>query len=691
MYHIALLAIIILHSWAVAAEAALGVTLYVAPDGNDGWSGALPEVDAAGGDGPLATLEGARDQIRKLKAAQGLPVGGVVVELMPGTYRLDESFTLTAEDGGTGDAPVVYRAREKGAAIITGAAAVDQVVAVTDAAISERLAPEARERVVQADLGALGIDDFGSPAGGGIEVFFRDEPMTLARWPNEGFARIKDIVVDDGHQIHGQRGSKTGKFLYDGDRPERWAAEPSAWLHGYWFWDWSDERQAVAEINTEQAWMRLAEPYHNYGYRKGQWYYAYNLLAELDAPGEWYVDRDAGILYFWPPAPVAPGDITVSVAPHLVTIKDAQHITLHGLVFEGARDLAIAVRRGAFNRVAACVIRNSGGNAISITDGAGHSVYGCDIYNMGGGGVMVSGGDRETLEGGGHVVGNNHIHRYGRWHRMYHPGIALRGVGLQARHNHIHDAPHIGIQFSGNDHLIEFNEIHHVCLESNDAGAIYTGRNWTMRGNIIRHNYLYEILGFKERDCVGVYLDDMFSSAAIEGNVFYRVTRAAFIGGGRDCSVTNNIFVNCTPALHVDARALGWAHYHADQWLEEADTEGTLQGIKYDQPPYSERYPELVGMLEDEPKAPKGNVIARNIFHGGQWDGIHEAARHYLSIEDNLIDEDPRFVDLDKRDFRLREDSPAFALGFEPIPIERIGLYEHPDRASPLRKDNTAN
>ncbi len=235
----------------------------------------------------------------------------------------------------------------------------------------------------------------------------------------------------------------------------------------------------------------------------------------------------------------------------------------------------------------------------------------------------------------------------------------------------------------GNDHLMEFNEIHHVCLESNDAGAIYAGRNWTMRGNVIRHNYLYEILGFEERACVGVYLDDMFSSAAIEGNVFYRVTRAAFIGGGRDCSVTNNIFVNCTPALHVDARALGWAHYHADQWIEEARTEGTLQGVQYNKPPYSERYPELVGMLEDEPKAPKGNLIARNIFYGGRWDGIHDAARLYLRLEDNLMDEDPRFVDVEMRDFRLREDSPAFALGFEPIPIERIGRYEDPDRATP--------
>ena len=332
MYRVTLFVFLALHVWASSTAPGPGLTVYVAPDGNDGWTGTLPEPDAAGGDGPLATLAGARDRIRKNKAAEGMPEGGVVVELAPGTYRLEETFTLGAGDGGSAEAPVSYRAREKGTAIISGAAAVDAVAPVTDADILARLALEARDHVVQADLKALGISDFGSPAGGGGEGFFQGEPMTLARWPNEGFVRIKDIVVDDGHQIHGQRGSKTGKFHYDGDRPARWAAEPEGWLHGYWFWDWSDERQAIAEIDADQSWIRVAEPYHHYGYRKGQWYYAYNLLSELDAPGEWYVDRDAGILYFWPPAPVSPGDILVSVLSHLAIIEDAQHVTLHGLI-----------------------------------------------------------------------------------------------------------------------------------------------------------------------------------------------------------------------------------------------------------------------------------------------------------------------------------------------------------------------
>ena len=120
----------------------------------------------------------------------------------------------------------------------------------------------------------------------------------------------------------------------------------------------------------------------------------------------------------------------------------------------------------------------------------------------------------------------------------------------------------MGIHFSGNDHVIEGNELFNVCHESNDAGAMYAGRDWSMRGTVIRRNFLHHINGFEGRGCVGVYLDDMFCGTEITQNVFYQVTRAAFIGGGRDCTVADNVFVDCTRALHIDARAMNWASYH---------------------------------------------------------------------------------------------------------------------------------
>jgi len=99
--------------------------------------------------------------------------------------------------------------------------------------------------VVQADLRALGITPYGEVKGGGLELFFDDKPMTLARWPNEGFIKITGLVEPNTVDVHGAKGSKTGKFMYEGDRPKRWAGEKDIWMHGYWFWDWSEQRQKV--------------------------------------------------------------------------------------------------------------------------------------------------------------------------------------------------------------------------------------------------------------------------------------------------------------------------------------------------------------------------------------------------------------------------------------------------------------
>ncbi len=659
---------------------ARGLELYVARNGSDAWSGRLREPNVQKTDGPLATLEAARDAVRKLRESRGVPTEGVTITVRGGVYAREQIFQLSAVDSGTKEAPICYRAAPGEVVRLLGGKVVPQFQPVTDEAVLQRLDPAARSKVVQADLRALGVVDFGSAGGGGLELFFNNEPMRLARWPNDGFVRMVDVLGATPVDVRGTKGCVEGIFTFEGDRPGRWAGEKDAWLHGYWFWDWSDQRQKVKAVDLTAKRIELAPPFHNYGYRKGQWYYAYNLLSEIDQPGEWYLDRELGVLYFWPPE--GEGEAVVSVLSGLVRMDNVSHVELRGFVLEAARETALTLSGGTGNRIVGCTIRNIGGSALTVSGGSAHAVVGCDIFNCGAGGVSLSGGDRHTLEPAGHSADNNHIHHYGRWRPMYSAGLSLNGVGQRATHNLIDNAPHQAISFGGNDHLIEFNEIHSVCFESNDAGAIYSGRDWTMRGTRIRHNYLHDITGFEGRGCVGVYLDDMFCGVEIFGNVFYRVTRAAFIGGGRDCRIENNIFVECQPAVHVDARALGWAKYHADEWVKEGREKGTLSGIAYRNPPYSVRYPNLIGILDDDPWAPKGNVIARNICVGGRWDEIESKARPLITFQDNLLNADPRFVNAAALDFRLRDDSPAYALGFKPLPLEKVGLYQDEARAS---------
>jgi hypothetical protein len=399
-----------------------------------------------------------------------------------------------------------------------------------------------------------------------------------------------------------------------------------------------------------------------------------NILEELDKPGEWYLDRKTGILYFWPPAPLDGVETFVSILQKpVISLKNASYITVRGLTIEFICGTAIEVAGGNDNAIVDCCLRNIGNLGVTINGGARNGVRGCDIYQTGDGGISLAGGDRKTLTPAENYACDNHIHHYSRWTRTYRPAIMINGVGNRAAHNLIHDGPHTAILFGGNDHLLEFNEVYNVCYETGDVGAFYTGRDWTTRGTIIRYNYFHDIHGPYTYGAMAVYLDDAASGTTIFGNIFYKASRAAFIGGGRDNIIENNIFVECEPAVHIDARGLGWAkNYIAEGggWHMYEK----LKAVNFDKPPYSERYPKLATILQDDPAVPKGNVVVRNICSGGQWLDLQGVDSQIVALEDNLIEAEPCFLDRAKLDFRLHGDCPAYKLGFKPIPVDKIGL-----------------
>ncbi len=131
-------------------------------------------------------------------------------------------------------------------------------------------------------------------------------------------------------------------------------------------------------------------------------------------------------------------------------------------------------------------------------------------------------------------------------------------MGNRITGNHIHDLPHFGVWLHGNDHIIERNEIDHVCLDTNDAGALYMGRDFTGAGNVIRENYFHDL---GEGDLVqAVYLDDC-AGGDHRACTSSCAGRGMMIGGGRDNIVTGNAFVECQPAIHLDGRGIGWASF----------------------------------------------------------------------------------------------------------------------------------
>jgi len=667
---------------------------FVAPNGSDANPGTKSK--------PFATLERARDAVRVRNASPSALRNKITIWLRGGDYFRTHALELTTADSGSSKVPITWRAYKNERVRLLGGRKLTGFRPVTDSAVLNRLDENARGHVFQLKLRDLGITDFGEMKSRGFgrgtktahcELFFGGRPMTLARWPNEGeFAKIAGYPdASAGKDDHGGKmGHLEGGFNYAGDRPRRWQNTSNLWVHGYWAYDWANSYEKVASLDVEQRLVKTSPPYGCYGFRKSQRFYFLNVLEELDQPGEWFLDRKSGFLYFWPPKPLASGEVLLSQLDQpFIKLTDASNIAVRGLILEATRANAVEVHGGGGNRIVGCLIRNIGDSAVVISGGHDHGVVSCDILDTGDGGVSLSGGDRQTLTPGGHFVENCHFQRQGRWSKCYVAAIHLSGVGNRASHNLIHDHPHCAILFWGNDHLIEFNEIHHIALETGDVGAIYTGRDYTFRGNKIRHNYIHETGGVG-MGSMGVYMDDCVSGTEVFGNVFYKVHWAMFIGGGRDHHVENNIFVDCDPAVRMDARGVD----NARVWHGMVNDTMRKRLAEVPQELYRERYPELRSLdryygppggpaiTGDAFKGvpPEGNVIAHNICVGKWLELTWHAKPEYVDVHDNLVGTDPRFVAANEQDFRLRRDSPAFKLGFQVIPIKKIGLSEGPDR-----------
>jgi len=148
------------------------------------------------------------------------------------------------------------------------------------------------------------------------------------------------------------------------------------------------------------------------------------------------------------------------------------------------------------------------------------------------------------------------------------------------------------------------------------------------------------------------------------------VKRAIHLGGGRDHQVVNNLFVDCPHALHIDARGLGWRAYGYEELKKK------LELWPYRVPPWSDRYPELVHILDEEPMAPRGVVVSNNIFVSCVGDEIEEKAKAYLTLKQNLLAAPASILTgppkglprVDPADAQVR------AIDFQPIPYSQIGI-----------------
>ena len=119
--------------------------------------------------------------------------------------------------------------------------------------------------------------------------------MTIARWPNEGYLRTGKVIDHGSIPRHGDYSNRGATFKYDKERPENWNLNQDIWMYGFWRRDWEDQRLKVKNLNTDENIIKTVNPNFRGVFEDGRYYY-FNILEEIDKPGEWYLDRKTGIL-----------------------------------------------------------------------------------------------------------------------------------------------------------------------------------------------------------------------------------------------------------------------------------------------------------------------------------------------------------------------------------------------------------
>ena len=655
----------------------LAVEVHVARGGNDANPGSRAK--------PFASLQ------RAVAAVRGK--GPATVWLAEGEFSVGDGVALDAGDGGSAKAPVVVRSVVPHKARLSGARRVEGFKPIPPEEAKCLISEEARRHVLVADLKAQGFpplakmpDRFRAP--GIEEVVFGDVPMQPARWPNEGFATFTE-VIDAGASapIHWVQREvyRPGSFRFPSDRAKRWDFSRGVYLHGFWCYAWADEVLKAATYSPDTGELRLAAK-HGYGIgnpwhkKSKRQFYAIHVFEELDRPGEYYLDRKANKLYFWPPSPLGdtPVRLTLCRKPLLKAVGVA-NLVLRDLVLENGCGWAVQLSGCSNTRVENCVVRNMGLGGISSHGGHDNHIVGCEVTRTGSRAVSMSAGDRKSLTPGSCSVVGNHLHHLGRYDWMGGRGVTVGGCGNRVAHNLIHHCPTGGVSYGGNEHVLELNEVHHVCLLYADVGVFYTGRDWASRGNVVRWNYIHSNVDNGGSGSQAIYLDDCDSGDEVVGNIVYGgVGRGVLLGGGRDNTIRGNIFIHLPKGIHVDARGpRGITLDKPGSWNLKAKCEK----LDYLSPLWRKRYPKLATVLDEQPLLPMGNVMRHNIFIDCKRPfALAKGVKpEWLTRENNPV--------WKTSDFAFLPASPAAGgldlsklpeiwkrlPGFEPIPFEKIG------------------
>lgn len=565
------------------------------------------------------------------------------------------------------------------------------------------------------------------------ELSLNGEVQKLAGWPNGEYTGL--IKPTDSNE-YGKR-TKSGiangcSFQVNYDRPSQWSKPEQAWLSGTIGPNYEFDYYPVSRFDSEEKRVYLSrgalEKYYTEPYYRFE-----NVPEELDEPGEYYIDRQSGMLYFYPPED-APKDSVLTITMSTPTlgvsgkasnsmfrIENSKNIVFENLIFKGGRGSAITGKNNSNIQFINCEINSFGENGIRFDASTDIKISDCKIHDVGQDGILfVSCGNYRTLSPSNIVVSNNDIYNFARLERSYKTGIdfGYRCVGATAANNHIHNGPHAGMIFYGVNNDIYGNEFDNLVTEFSDMDALYCNNSnypWE-RGNKIHNNYFHDIgkssmNGRHQINVRAIRTDNRGCGLNIYENLFYNIGDGgngngnngigAITAEGTRNRIFNNLFVDCNEAYfntlqykEIETADDGTLYPNTIINSSGVEVANTINGAKVADlkkqmenylPVYGKQFPELYNYFYEHPNMSKTNEFKNNMiiniaiplsnFNGTQNEEGFRGSQMLTAASGNYVStSDPGFVSYDNGNLELSSSATLLVEGLPKFEMSSFGI-----------------
>lgn len=526
----------------------------------------------------------------------------IVVRLPEGIDRVRTAVRITAAHGGANRAPLIIQGAGAGSTRIVGSSPIPTKGAKRGDFEGGPLPPGAL--TVQFDMetkpNLVPRGAYIKAPTALVQLYQGEARLSPSRWPvtghfsahSSGSSQRLSIELPAAHTLDLQN-------------------EPALWASGYWKADWAHELTPIMGMSADRRTFWIEHLHGPEQPRSQTRYCILNAFSALREPGTYALDPGRQVALILPLP--SGGPVEEAVSRNAIHIENASNVIFKDISFDRTLGAAAVVVNSKNILFENCAFRQTGGNGVTVEGGLDVQFRRCVISETAETGLVLSGGDRETLRPAQHSFTDGIIANFGLESPTYHPAVWLMGVGQRLIGSLLTGGAHNAVMLSGNDHKVSGNEISDVLRETDDAGAIYMGADWSERGTSISNNYIHGLGGaFPTKFLCGIYLDDQASGLEVSGNIVIGGDYGIAIGGGRDNKIAENLLLAPKRGgIFFDARGLNWAKSN------NAALAGKLASLPVKSAAWRTKYPSLAGMLQQDHGKPIDNVLSLNIASEG--------------------------------------------------------------------------